>query len=1006
MIRLFLANQEVELNESVSFSITKQFEDVTSPTDIKNDYSKTVNIPFSENNNKLFGMLFSPDRLTVDGGITGLYFDPYKKIDFRLQWGDSILLQGYAKVVSIDKQTNGGSYEITLNGELGKVFQEMKKITFDTTTEEAKYLIDGSKYVEETIDKDLIYKLWTSKPNLDDLRLQEKFKEFYDVTTGKVTITPNIDYNVEDIIGFAPNNSFDENFDYKIFQEKNSNSTKSFAEVLDNKANGIEEGKTYADYTGINADTVIGNGLLPRDIGEYRSYMQLPYIYFNKLFQIFEHKSKELTGYSFELDNSWFSEFNPYWSRYVYMLKQLNSKMDIKSYSSTFPNTSLGYFMHNDNDPNHKYIPSLRSPINWMSDNTFLSEVRTDFKAKKFDNITFNTPLACKLILADTHYGTPGNLATRNYVILDGFYLLNIAFRLKDMNGNVVFTSVPYVLHDNNTTNFKGNGIEIAGIPKVSNGRYEFSFNINLGMSIDRNVVGDDFTIEYAVYATGVSDPLYYDTIFYDVDSPSGGDIMRVFPNVLTIQVSPTNVTVTAGNNKRSKSKFTLNDLWNNEFHLFDTIVNYCKRFRIGIFCDDVEKKIIFKPLSTYFNEYSILDWTDKLDMSKTYHIQPITFENKYLLFNYEKSDLALNKLYNEKFGKNFGEFKLVTEYEFNTSEKKLFDKSNVVIASTDTCLSWENIYTDMSIVYILPAEITISNKDKDNKNISIFGSAAFYKGISKFDTTSNLRSVKITDDTDLQIFTQTYFYTQDGQDGTKINVLTYPILDITNGEHLCTYTRPSMNFTYSSNLYDNTIGIYTNFWENYLNERYNKQNKIITCYLRLTPYDVANFQYNNFIQIGNQLYMVNKIYDYQIDENESTKVDLITIQDIKGYITNNFTPDKIFEVYNRNGDVWDYENGYIGLSSNEPTLDSYKIYITSSTPVKVEYLTNNLSDVDVIVDGNALVNGETFRYGKKVPVTFQLTAPVEERVEGKIRFTNETGQSITLDVVIIELMS
>lgn len=86
MIRLFLENIEVELDESVSFAINKQFEDITSPADIKNDWSKTVNIPFTQHNNKLFGELFNVDRLIVEGDNTlmGIYFDPYKKVNFRL----------------------------------------------------------------------------------------------------------------------------------------------------------------------------------------------------------------------------------------------------------------------------------------------------------------------------------------------------------------------------------------------------------------------------------------------------------------------------------------------------------------------------------------------------------------------------------------------------------------------------------------------------------------------------------------------------------------------------------------------------------------------------------------------------------------------------------------------------------------------------------------------------------------------------------------------------------
>ena len=52
-------------------------------------------------------------------------------------------------------------------------------------------------------------------------------------------------------------------------------------------------------------------------------------------------------------------------------------------------------------------------------------------------------------------------------------------------------------------------------------------------------------------------------------------------------------------------------------------IINYCKQYRIGVFCDDINKVLTFKPLSSYFNNYKVLDWTDKLDLSKdiTYNL-------------------------------------------------------------------------------------------------------------------------------------------------------------------------------------------------------------------------------------------------------------------------------------------------------------------------------------------------------------------------------------------------
>ena len=95
-------------------------------------------------------------------------------------------------------------------------------------------------------------------------------------------------------------------------------------------------------------------------------------------------------------------------------------------------------------------------------------------------------------------------------------------------------------------------------------------------------------------------------------------------------------------------------------------------------------------------------------------------------------------------------------------------------------------------------------------------------------------------------------------------------------------------NYTYLNN-YAGKASIYSNFWKNYINERYNIQNKKLTCYVDLKPSDYNQFEWNKLVKIDGQLCIVNKIYDYDVNSNTTTKVDLITIQDINGYTTNNY---------------------------------------------------------------------------------------------------------------------
>lgn len=104
----------------------------------------------------------------------------------------------------------------------------------------------------------------------------------------------------------------------------------------------------------------------------------------------------------------------------------------------------------------------------------------------------------------------------------------------------------------------------------------------------------------------------------------------------------------------------------------------------------------------------------------------------------------------------------------------------------------------------------------------------------------------------------------------------------------MCVLNIPKENYTYLKN-YSGKNSIYTNFWKSYIDERYNIQNKLITCYIRFTPDMWNNFDYKNFVKIDNQICFVNKIYDYDITNSDTTKVDLITIQDILGYTSTNY---------------------------------------------------------------------------------------------------------------------
>lgn len=874
MTRLFIENQEIELNESVQFAITKQFEDLSNPTTIINDWSKTVSIPFTTRNHQIFGHIYNPDRIVVSNSstFTGIYFDPLKKLDMRLQWGDDVLMVGYAKLNEIKQVGGKGTYEFTLFGQLGKIFQEMQKITFDTTTEDTDYLIDGSKYVEEYINKELVYNSWTSTGQT----YSQLYTKYIILPNGSKVNHPA--YKLTDIIGFAPNNAISEGFDYKTFQVLDDQSTQ-FTEVL---------GDDFTQATGIKPDTAIPNGMMPREIGEYRSYLQLPYIYWNKLFQMFQAKAEEVTGYQFQLDDNWFTPSNPYWYNLVYMLYGFGERTNEEERKkNTYTTVSFG-------------LSWGRTPTASVETDVF--EIRNDYSEESY-------PI---LIEEGSTISTKFRLSNKYQLLLN----TQILFRMQMTSYRQSGTTYSLHLNPNNAFEFTINMLNPSGVVIKTNkyllcdedysgttdgyyrvfrmtgenreakhisGNYDYyEVYTDIVQSLEYKDFGEYVTLNYTGQWLNTNYP-FKDSNNRDYVPTQTGYMQTFSPS----SIYSLNFEVVL-NPRRTNSYFIINDLWNKDYNLFNEILKYCKIFRISISVDEYNKKIIFKQYSRYFTDYTVKNWDDKIDKSKDYIIKPITFENKYVLFNYKESNSDLSKQYKERYGVNYGEYRLTTDYNFNNETTELFKDITPSITNTDNILSWKNLYTN-TIIYSLPPEIYVYNKDKDKKQVSLFGAYFFHNGLSNFNTEEELRlhPVKLSDDTYFQQSNNTYFYTQINNE--MIDVSTYPSLDIVRDENLCVFSIPKENYTYTDK-YSGKQTIYTNFWENYLNERYNIQNKKVTCYLKLNQSDWINFEFNKFIKIGNQLYIVNKIYDFNVSDLQTTKVDLITIQDISAYTINNYT--------------------------------------------------------------------------------------------------------------------
>lgn len=854
MIKLYIENQLVELGENFSVPLTKTFENLENPTQIINTYSKTVTIPHTQKNDRLFGFLFNPDRLTAKESdtLTGIYFDPYQKISIRLEYNDSILLTGYLKVLSVDSK----GYNCSLNGELGKVFQELQKITFDETKyegeEKDKYWIDGSQYVKEKITKGLVKYCWDSNGQ----------------TSLKLIKRGEMGYRVSDIIGFTPNTSYNKDFTYSNVWTKSDFKMHSFEDIL--KARKWDDTTTWEDKVGVTANSVVGDGIKPMAYQNFVSYHQNPFIWWNKFWNIFREKAEITTGYEWDMDGVFFNTSNPFWSKSA--IELMNRDEFAESKFTNLGNLQFGpYTSKNYDDATVSKDGIIMNITDGTINKTilnpsglFLMQINNDlsihYRVQIEENVgaEFNINTVGAIRLLFTFLDENNNKVTRNIIALNKEYYKNNA----EFNAFLAKYDVK-VLVENSTAIDKGNMY------------YEGNIIIpmNIQFIFDTPVKYDSLTILKYSFATGDND--------YIIQNMNHSiwriDVGGIKLNRWVIDMSSYNQVLY--NRFRSGDKFTLNTLCNLDF---TAILNYCKQFRIIVIVDDINKKLRFISHNQYFKNYTVSKWDNKLDKTKDFTITPITWEKKYILFAYKDHPSELGETYKNSNGFTYGEKKIITRYNFNEETEELFKSWYSPLLFSPTYNYWNELYNDFSAYPYVYANKFLCCEDKDGKYKAISGTW-FIPTFTNIDCPD--RDTVIADDTNQMIVANSYCYT----DIDTVAITRWCTPEVKFEDRLFLFNKPNTSYVYKNDYYDNCSGLYDLFWANYIAERYNTQNKIVTCYLKLTPSDYANFEFNHFITIENQLYMVNKIYDYDITSTDSTKVDLITIQNIEGYTTNNF---------------------------------------------------------------------------------------------------------------------
>lgn len=374
-----------------------------------------------------------------------------------------------------------------------------------------------------------------------------------------------------------------------------------------------------------------------------------------------------------------------------------------------------------------------------------------------------------------------------------------------------------------------------------------------------------------------------------------------------------------------------------------DYISGVVKLFNLYLTPDpDKDNHIIIQTRDDFYDSGASIDWTQKIDLSKENKIQFLPdLQNKDILFTYKTGADIWNQNYVRATSEIYGQLRYTFENQFVQSEKKI-----------------ETLFeaTPITETYV----------------------GGGYNIVSAIDTVSpKVSGLKILYDNGWLIGNDWIFNYKSGHlsgtttfDGT------------TQGYPTATHFYPNpINPTDDLN-FGQTDYLYYNDWETLTNNNlYNKYyhrfvkqietGKLLTAYFYLTEYDILNLDFRNKIWILDSYWYLNKIIDYNANDNLLTKVELINVEDDTLFEpTNNLNHQKIapsdFPEISNSGIQSTLNNMYGGTVVGVNVMGSDNIIQNNSRTAIIGGDYNNVSSSKSFLfgDNNNIVSNDSILIG------------------------------------------
>ena len=948
------------LNEEAfaqQFSLTYSFSDLSEPDKVTDTYSKAITLPGTPNNNNIFGNIWKLDSNNINK------FNPSLLSTFELYLNKELWQSGTVQLQEITRSNNTYTYKVVLYGSVTRVMSLLLNSDIEDDNNKLLRSLNYPNKLKHELTVGVMYQFYYEgdyyNPLLDihygdymnyvpcNNGLYDNFNSSKKVVDIGTSLRHNL--QIRDYIwrNNAAASSGDANFDeystneFRVeYQRPAVKMNKLIEQIITDCStdasinldsdffnnNNPYWNNTYLTLSQYNTESNEGtsNGTID---GTYYKYVptsdtstsvRLNFTQADGTITIFAPDSSTVVYYGEIPDGEKFIELE-------FMIKTivLSSVKLIEYEDESDPVFVNGYY-----DPDH-----LHTMFTKQYANTYWTRGKWDVNAEAYAGLAeygTSSPYTNGLYDASVHSGIYSEVSIDTY----NWYINNAHF--DGINNNYPNNKYQYTIYHNDIKNnwssyrplddpnimWKPFKIKIDAAACTTDGIIRLNIK-----NIDHrfvSIIYDDIEHEHHItrnvpFATNnYTFPVLLGIkgITAAPSGISGNNLNSYYPAAYGYTGNQASLKYTSairsGSSLTGKAASAVNitDMFDATTTQGEILLNYTKLLGL-LYVTDPKGNINIMSRNKFFDDYEIYDWTDKVDLSKEYKIQPLTFNTKYYEMKYSSGDTYYENKYSSEFGLDYGEKKINTGYAFKSEPVQLL---NSIFTNTLMTKEIKKIYDIKSLDtisyvvsnvvsgYPLPAYFESDGKEKsstDTKFNLLFKTGYYYQSTPAMYITCD--SSVMTDDTrdnggeycwyDPELLS-TWWGSSDYQATAVYKLDRFPLYSTHYDEYSWDIGYPRISYAGDTEItYPSGSTVYSRFWDSYISEIYNVRNKILTCYVKLSWIDILNFSFKNFVTINGVLYHPNKLLNVNPLSDDPVQVELIQVQNIDSYAEGQIIP-------------------------------------------------------------------------------------------------------------------